>query len=36
MPSQQIVLRDSFAEEPDVYALLTAVVDALAGTETRQ
>jgi len=31
-----IVLRDSFAEEPDVHALLSAVVDALAGTETRQ
>ena len=31
-----IVLRDSFAEEPDVHALLVAVVDALAGTETRQ
>ena len=31
-----IVLRDSFAEEPDVHALLSAAVDALAGTETRQ
>jgi hypothetical protein len=31
-----IVLRDSFAGEADVHALLSAVVDALAGTETRQ
>jgi len=31
-----IVLRDTFAEDPDVHALLAAVVDALAGTETRQ
>lgn len=31
-----IVLRDSFDEDPDVHALLSAVVDALAGTETRQ
>lgn len=31
-----IVLRDAFAEEPEVHALLSAVVDALAGTGTRQ
>jgi hypothetical protein len=31
-----IVLRDSFASEPDVHALLVAVVDALAGATTRQ
>jgi len=31
-----IVLRDSFAEEPDVHALLSAVVDVLAGTTIRQ
>jgi len=31
-----IVLRDSFAGAPDVHALLAAVVNALAGAETRQ
>jgi hypothetical protein len=31
-----IVLRDSFAGEADVHALLAAVVDALTGTTTRQ
>jgi hypothetical protein len=31
-----IVLRDAFAAEPEVYALLVAVVVALAGTRTRQ
>jgi hypothetical protein len=31
-----IVLRDTFVGAPDIHALLAAVVDALAGTETRQ
>jgi hypothetical protein len=31
-----IVLRDSVAEQPDVLSLLVAVVNALAGTGTRQ
>jgi len=31
-----IVLRDTFGGEPDVRALLAAVVDALAGTAIRQ
>lgn len=31
-----IVLRDSFADDPDVHALLSAVVDALAGTTARR
>ena len=31
-----IVLRDTFAGEADVHALLIAVVDVLVGTATRQ
>jgi hypothetical protein len=31
-----VVLRDSFVDDPDVHALLSAVVDALAGTTARR